>query len=432
MGPGRGNKVPVRYWAGAAIVGILVLGILWFQHQARRGDRELPVYVTGAERMLAGEEIYRGGADAKPFTYPPFFAVPFVPFTWLSEKARVGLWFSINFGVLLLCLWRVHTWTRELRVGDGPPFQVFWIPTLLLAGRHLFSVFENQSHDLLILGLLVLCAEAWRKGRDFAAGAWAGVGAACKATPLLFLSVPLLRARWSGVVGVVAAAMLFSLVPDLFFPRDDMGYWTVAWYEKNLRALDVGGTAAAAGAWNSHSVLNQSLSGAVARLLSPPVHTDSPFVVQGAMLFDAGPEGTKAVTLGLQVLVLLGIAAAVWLCGRRGEKDRGGPDPVLRWGEVGLVACGMVLLSPMSSKSHFCVLLLPMALAVAWYLYRGRDRLLLWLLVLAFALGTATTKGIWGRELGNRLLAFGVVTWHTVVVMAACARVTWLARRCQP
>ena len=72
-------------------------------------------------------------------------------------------------------------------------------------------------------------------------------------------------------------------------------------------------------------------------------------------------------------------------------------------------ACGMVLLSPMSSKSHFCVLLLPatyLALELLEARTRQRSTLFLWVgIFLLVALGSLTSKGILGRTQGNLLLA---------------------------
>ncbi|MGK0201349.1 MAG: hypothetical protein ACI9S9_000407, partial [Planctomycetota bacterium] len=73
-------------WLLPLLLAVLVGGSFYSDRQAAKGDRELNVYVTGGQRMAAGEEIYRRGFDAKPFTYPPFAAVPFVPFAKLPAS----------------------------------------------------------------------------------------------------------------------------------------------------------------------------------------------------------------------------------------------------------------------------------------------------------------------------------------------------------
>ena len=69
----------------------------------------------------------------------------------------------------------------------------------------------------------------------------------------------------------------------------------------------------------------------------------------------------------MRAVVLLGIGAVV------AQLSALGQSIVERLGEAGLIACGMVLLSPMSSKSHFCVLLLPIAFCCYAYLHHRRS-----------------------------------------------------------
>src|SRR5262245_63803543 len=59
-------------------------------------------YTTLFRSMAAGEEIYRRGTDAKPFTYPPFAATPFMPLSWFSTTWQPAAWFVVNFVILLL------------------------------------------------------------------------------------------------------------------------------------------------------------------------------------------------------------------------------------------------------------------------------------------------------------------------------------------
>lgn len=414
-----------RLWLLPVLLAVLVAGGYYFGFRARNADRELPVYVRGAARLVAGEEIYRRGTDDKPFTYPPFAALPFVPFTWLPPEWQPPAWFAVNFAVLLAVLAAAGRWLQVR--GEGPHRGGWiWLLVLLVAGRHLFSVFENQSHDMLMLGIAMLVALAWCRGGAIgtaAAGAWAGIGAAFKATPLLFGGMFLLRRSWLGAAALVLSATLATLLPDVLFPRQDGRSWAVAWYEVNLRGLEVGGTAAAAGAWNSHSVLNQSLSGTLTRLLVP-APAPGPFVREDVLLFAAPPWFVRAAIHVCQLLVLAAIGLGVV---RARRAVTASADPVseqrrLGLGECGLVALGMVLLSPQSSKSHFCVLLLP-ALFCAERMLRGRRDVMLWALFLAAALlGALTAKDVLGRDAGNVALGVGAVAWSALLLLFATVR----------
>ena len=88
---------------------------------------------------------------------------------------------------------------------------------------------------------------------------------------------------------------------------------------------------------------------------------------------------------------------------------------------MALTACGMVLLSPQSSKAHFCVLLLPAAFGVRCML-ASRDRLLILLLLAALVAGPLSAKDLVGKDFGNVLLAYGSVTWCTVLLLLATVR----------
>lgn len=75
----------------------MVGGAFYFDRQAAKGDRELKVYVRGGERMAEGAEIYRRGLEHKPFTYPPFAAVPSAAFEKLPANWHASVWFLVNF-----------------------------------------------------------------------------------------------------------------------------------------------------------------------------------------------------------------------------------------------------------------------------------------------------------------------------------------------
>ena len=430
-------------WLVPVLVIVVVLayaGALWggsayFTRQAQKGDRELPVYVIGAERMVWGEEIYRRGTDNKPFTYPPFAAVPFVPFTWVPPSWQPAVWFVVNFHLLAVILWLLHRHGARQMSTRGPPRKkLFWLLTLLLGGHHVASVFSNQSHDLLIAVLVALTAASWcRASRwpgSLLAGVWAGAGAAIKATPLLFLGLFVVRFRFGAVLAILLTFAVLSWLPDVLFPRVDGQSWIVAWFDINLRSLEVGGTASAAGAWNAHSFLNQGLSGTLTRLFTPAVVL-GPFVDANAVVVDLGSTGTKIVTLAFQLAVLGVLTLAAW---RARKTVRASPAPeetqcTLGLGEVAAFACEMVLLSPQSSKAHFCIWLFPAAFLADRLLRGPRDRLLPVLMVAAFLVGPLLSKGVIGREFGNLMLARGNVTWCTVLLLLATLRGIFTANR---
>lgn len=406
-----------------AVLGlVVVLGAIAF---LRKSSSELPVYILGAQRMLQGAEIYLT-SDDKPFTYPPFFALPFVPLAWLPEPAWRPVWYVITLGVLWVIV-------AQLRRFFAPDFalaprarRLFWLLVAIVGGRHVLAIFENQSHDMLVLLCTVGASLAWARGGDSRAGAWAGLGAACKATPGLFAVPFVLQGSWRASGAAVAVGVVATLLPDVVLPRTDGQLWVQAWAHTMLAGVRPGATAELSGTWTAGSVLNQSLSGTVYRLTTPVVPGGtSPWEIDVALLA-LGDTARRAVLLVAQLSVL-GMVA--WVA-RPGVVKRA---PLhfrdLRLAQAAAVACGMVLLSPMSSKSHFGVLVLPVVV-VAGIVCRGRrDRWLIGLFVLMFVAGTATTKGVVGSRLGNILLGYGAVTWTAVLALVATVRVVALLLR---
>lgn len=404
-----------RRWLLATLLVLLLAGGL--AGFLGKDTSELPVYTTGAARMWAGEEIYRRD-DFKPFTYPPFFALPFVPLAWLPEPAQRGVWFALNVLLLAYVLRTLHRAVRE--AAPGRALAPFWGLVLALSFRHITAVFENQSHDLVILACVTAAADALRRGREPLGGAAAGLGAACKATPLLFAVPFLATLRWRAGLALLAVFAAATLLPDLVLPRADGRSWGMAWYTTFVRSQGVGQAAQGEGAWSAHSYLNQSLSGTLHRLTTRGVDDPARFARDVAVVtLDERTRGAVILAARLLVALLLGWVAFA------ARRIRHGFALV---GVAGATACGMVLLSPMSSKSHFCVLLVPVVHAVATWLFVRRDLLLGILLGVVFALGSLTVKGLVGRELGNAILAHGSVTWVAVCALLAVARALALAR----
>ena len=122
------------------------------------------------------------------------------------------------------------------RIRDVPVFPHVprWILPLLiaaLAGRFMVSPLEYQSHDLIVFALIVLAGYAMARRRDAWAGTWAGLAAACKATPLIFLPLFCWQRRDSAAACFLAALIAATLAPDLLFPPPNGRPWVVHWYE---------------------------------------------------------------------------------------------------------------------------------------------------------------------------------------------------------
>jgi hypothetical protein len=88
----------------------------------------------------------------------------------------------------------------------------------------------------------------------------------------------------------------------------------------------------------------------------------------------------------------------------------------------------MLLLSPMSSKAHFFLLLLPGVVMARFYLWERRDWILTLIFIIMFLYGTLTVKDLVGTYVGHAVLATGSVTWCTLLAMLGTWRVMLLSQ----
>ncbi len=358
------------------------------------------------------------------------------------------LWYLVNVGVLALIFWRLNILLQPA-LGDKPQRWLFWVLMLALAGRHVIAPLENHSHDLLVFLCVLLAIEAWCGAKAQSVGWWAGLGAALKATPLLFAPLLVWHRKWIGLAVMGASLAALTFLPDVLCPAASGASWTISWSRTFLAGVAPGESATLRNTWPAWTVLNQSLAGTIHRLVTPvptevargdrsakasdnrkgwAFNMPSGRANHDAHIVALSPTGRKWAVLPAQLAVLgwLAWVTRPALTRRLAETQRS----FQRLGEGAALATAMVLLSPSSIKTHFCVLLLPVAFCLADFLYRRRDPFVGAMLGLTFVLGTLTVKDLLGVELGDRVLAYGSVTACTLGLYLATGRVLLQRSRC--
>jgi hypothetical protein len=399
-----------RPYTVAAVVGFLAMGITFCLRKDSEWDA---VFVRAAVHLWAGEDIYQNA-----YMYPPFLAWACLPFAWLPVGLGRMLWFAINVTCamgLIRYAWRLAGGGR-LEGNAKAPFTEHRAAILgVLCGiPYIENCFAHMQTDVVLGALLMAGCLLLAASRGMWAATCLGVAAAIKCTPLLFAPYLAWRGRARSAVWLVVVALGVNFLPDLVNPSPSGLPWLADFARRYLFRLT--NSDHYVGTWGSDPMYNQSLSGAANRwLLTTLTWTDTNCIPQQrALLPDPNLVRTAAY---VPALVLLFLAA--WAAGWPGRKAESLPGTSRVGLECSIVVLLMLLLSPMSSKAHFGVLVLPgFCLASAASLRPSR---LVWGLLLAgIGLGFLSYKAPLGERLYTISLWSGIVTWQTLVLLFGC------------
>lgn len=368
------------------------------------------IFLQAGDCLLRGERL---STCSIGFAYPPFFALVMTPLSILPVWAGKLGWYAVligtTYGSFRIC--------EKLTVGafNLTRKELAWMRffTLVLSLKFVLAVFGNQAYDVLVLFFLLLGLYGLSENKTFVGALGLAVAAALKATPLLMLLYPLLLRKWKvSALGVGLCAVL-SILPDVLFPPSDPNAGYLRTWIMEVAGGGLIGARPAEGYsmfFQGSTFFNQSLKASVYRLVDP---RNVPW---------RDLTASAQVILYAVYLVYCLTALAIIL---RSAKVEG----TLLWG-ASVVVISMLLLSPISSKSHFIVLLLP-HMAIVAYLIKHRE---VWagavpLLIASFVLNTLTSRGLVGRELSTQMLTLGSITMGTLLLLAVVAVIVFQGRK---
>lgn len=186
---------------GAAIVATLLALAAWtvFNHAAARSTgSDMDAYWEAALRLRNGEPLYRSGSetDSDLYRYAPWFAVAWMPLTYLPKEAVLIGWMSVCLGAAIAS---VAPLAREGLPG--------WAALVFLLPIQLDGAAYGNVQPLLVLMLM------W--GAPKRTGPlWIALGASLKGAPLVLAAVYAGRGEWQraavavGITAVLVAPML--------------------------------------------------------------------------------------------------------------------------------------------------------------------------------------------------------------------------------
>jgi hypothetical protein len=328
------------------------------------------------------------------FTYPPAFAFVMIPFAPMPMWLRHVVWYAITVGATIAAYRIAEMLARRAVPNRFSDKELIWLRVLsvLFSIKFSLAVFENQAYDGFSLLFIMLGLAGLAAGRSGWGGAGLAFAAAIKATPLVFFPYLLLKREFlaAAVFALVFAAT--SFLPDvLFTPKGTAHGYFITWI-REVAGASLGENVAAAkhAFWQGANLLNHSLRGMVSLVID----------------VNAEPVRHRIVLYAAYAIYCAVVGALLIATGR----DR-------RFVAVdgSLLLMTMLMLSPMTSRSHYAVLVLPYTTLIAFWLHdRLTRRLGTAILAASFILATATSNDLVGTAVtdwayGHSFLVLGVL-----------------------
>lgn len=190
-----------RVVIAAIVIGIGTSTILLAVSELPMGD--LRVYLAAAERLAAGEPLYKTGAEPfNAYWYSPWLAVMFMPATAVPYSVVVAVWLATLLAASGLVI------ARLARLGPTGVLAAGLVGPLLIA-----VACGGNVQPLLIAALLYRVEK-----RD--GPVWIALAASLKVTPILFVLALIAGRRWG------AAAAAFGIATILWLPAIPLGFTT--------------------------------------------------------------------------------------------------------------------------------------------------------------------------------------------------------------
>jgi Glycosyltransferase family 87 len=396
-GPGLGNPKLLRSLLLGLLCATIALGAFFYCRHFS-DDAGVTLYAEAARCLLDGKPLQ----TCNPFyTYPPivaFLSIPLVPLPLIAQNI---VWYSLTIGGLLWGLHLIVPLAQRLGPHDWSMRELllFYGVGIGLSLKFIFAAIASQSYDVLVvlfvlLGLTNLAKEECNGHSR--APFWTGLNFACaaalKATPLLFLPYLIVKRHFRAAAAMTIALVVLSLLPDLFsLARKSDGGYLMAWVDQVAHpALTEKMEGNLHTFWFSSNTNNNSLRGLV-----------------GAFVTDETPHAFSRVLYPVYAAYGLVVGLIILASGTRAAA-------VTVDGAVLLIS--MLLLSPMSSESHYVALPLALfAVTVMWIKGdAGVRRTATCCLIVNFLLVNAAARDIVGTEMTNwakdhRLLVIGTL-----------------------
>jgi hypothetical protein len=357
----------------------------------------MEMYPQAAACMLHGEMLQSCDIG---FSYPPIFALLMLPLEPMPLWLRNLAWYLITIGATIGLFKLAEMIARRAIAIPLTAIELGWLRflVLLLTSKLVLAVFENQAYDALVLFVLFCGLAALVTGREAWGGAGLAFAAALKATPLIFLPYLLWKRHFVAAAVFVVVFIGASLLPDLLFtPAGAAHGYFVSWL-RDVAGASFGVVPHGAYAfWAGPNIMNHSIHGLVSLNIDETTHRAL----------------NHAVLYAVDAVFVIVVGTLITFTPRR-------PESIAIDGSLLLIS--MLMLSPMTSRSHYVALILPYTALIALGFRDNRTRNLgRAVLAASFILVTLS---------GNDLVGEGFTDWayrHSAMALGTLVLLIYFA-----
>ena len=367
-------------------------------------SNDFNVYYHAAREVIGGRDPYQHSlGDWTPYIYPPLLAEIIVPLAFLPLPVAAYVWFVVGAGSIVAAAWisaRLATDSEGTFVLEQSASALasrraaIAVCAAIVVLRFVLDTFNLGQVNALVLVLAVAHVHLYARDRKALSAVALVIAVSIKLTPALLLLYHLAKLRLRFVALCVALLVAVTAISLLPFGHHGAEVLQTFWNRtvKNEQGYDFGYSG------------NQSLRGAIARLTGETneAHPDG-----------REPNRPDDPTTLLVSMVLLAIAAFAAV---RARTELAAAAPLF---------CCMVLLSPLSWKAHYVILIPPVAYLIsrAKVLKRG-GLLIASTLVAAFTLFNLTSPRVIGLAAAEWADYHALVFVGALIIFIACAAST--------
>jgi hypothetical protein len=373
-------------------VALVVASAAYFRRFAK-DPVGMVLYPQGGDCVVHGAPL---AECSKMFSYPPAFGLVMAPMAALPMGLRIAVWYLISVAATFGCYAISEKLVLRLLPGRWSEIElaVLRIVSIILSIKFVLAVFEYQAYDT--VAYFFVLAGLWAVVSN---RAW--LGGVTLAFALVFLPYLVVKRRYLAVAAFTVALVALSYAPDIYAAfRDMRPQYLVTWLKQiagPALSSDPDTGAMFWQAWMGANLLNQSMRGMVARLV-----VDTSAVAHAEAIY---------YTLSVTLIAIVGL-----LLLRSSRRER---FPAV---EASILVISMLMLSPMTSRYHYILFILPY-MTITGIAVRDpalRVAAIVTLLV-SFVLGTGTSNDVVGHFLTEWSYA------HNFLPLSALALLPFLA-----